>query len=90
MRPGKPVMFGFLRKQRIISLPGNPASAIICARVFLKPLLDRLSRPAHVEGMARGPALPWPLKQTANASTICVLSLSQGGSRSYRANRIVR
>jgi molybdopterin molybdotransferase len=22
-------------------MPGNPASAIICARVFLKPLLDR-------------------------------------------------
>ena len=41
MRPGKPVMFGFLDKQRILSMPGNPASAIICARVFLKPLLDR-------------------------------------------------
>jgi molybdopterin molybdotransferase len=22
-------------------MPGNPASAVICARVFLKPLLDR-------------------------------------------------
>jgi molybdopterin molybdotransferase len=41
MRPGKPVMFGFLNKQRILSMPGNPVSAIICARVFLKPLLDR-------------------------------------------------
>jgi len=41
MRPGKPVMFGFLGDQRILSMPGNPASAIICARVFLKPLVDR-------------------------------------------------
>jgi|SRR5208337_2548334 len=41
MRPGKPVMFGFFGDQRILSMPGNPASAIICARVFLKPLLDR-------------------------------------------------
>ena len=41
MRPGKPVMFGFLGNQRILSMPGNPASAVICARVFLKPLLDR-------------------------------------------------
>ncbi len=40
MRPGKPVMFGFLNAQRVLSLPGNPASAIICARVFLKPLID--------------------------------------------------
>ena len=48
MRPGKPVMFGFLEDQRILSMPGNPASAIICARIFLKPLLDRFL------GRARG------------------------------------
>jgi molybdopterin molybdotransferase len=42
MRPGKPVMFGFLRKQRVLSLPGNPASAMICALVFLKPLIKGL------------------------------------------------
>jgi molybdopterin molybdotransferase len=42
MRPGKPVMFGFLGRQRVLSLPGNPASAIICALVFLKPLINGL------------------------------------------------
>jgi molybdopterin molybdotransferase len=42
MRPGKPLMFGFKGPQRVLSLPGNPVSAVICARVFLKPLLDRL------------------------------------------------
>jgi molybdopterin molybdotransferase len=42
MRPGKPVMFGFLGPQRVLSLPGNPASALICARVFLNPLLEAL------------------------------------------------
>jgi len=40
MRPGKPVMFGFIGMQRVLSLPGNPVSAIICARVFLKPLIN--------------------------------------------------
>ncbi|MGA7325217.1 MAG: gephyrin-like molybdotransferase Glp [Rhodomicrobium sp.] len=40
MRPGKPVMFGFMGKQKVLSLPGNPVSAIICARVFLKPLIN--------------------------------------------------
>ncbi len=50
MRPGKPVMFGLLGKQRILAVPGNPAAAIICARVFLKPLLDRfLGRAASDE-----------------------------------------
>jgi molybdopterin molybdotransferase len=49
MRPGKPVMFGFLGRQRVLSLPGNPASALICARVFLKPLLDQLLGRAPAE-----------------------------------------
>lgn len=42
MRPGKPLMFGHLGDQRVLGLPGNPVSAVICARVFLKPLLDTL------------------------------------------------
>src|SRR5208282_5476902 len=40
LRPGKPVMFGFMGAQRVLSLPGNPASAMICARLFLKPLIE--------------------------------------------------
>jgi molybdopterin molybdotransferase len=42
MRPGKPLMFATRKHQRIIGLPGNPVSAMVCARVFIKPLLDRL------------------------------------------------
>ena len=42
MRPGKPLMFARRKKQRIVGLPGNPVSALVCARVFVKPLLDRL------------------------------------------------
>ncbi|MGE0211844.1 MAG: gephyrin-like molybdotransferase Glp [Parvibaculaceae bacterium] len=42
MRPGKPLMFATRGVQRVIGLPGNPVSAIICARLFLKPLIDRL------------------------------------------------
>jgi molybdopterin molybdotransferase len=26
----------------ILGLPGNPASALVCARLFLRPLLDKL------------------------------------------------
>ncbi len=55
MRPGKPVMFGFLGRQRVLSLPGNPASALICARVFLKPLLDRLLGRAPADGRRLAP-----------------------------------
>ncbi|MDH3740122.1 MAG: molybdopterin molybdotransferase MoeA [Hyphomicrobiales bacterium] len=42
MRPGKPLMFARRARQRIIGLPGNPVSALVCARIFLKPLIDAL------------------------------------------------
>ncbi|MBI1384896.1 MAG: molybdopterin molybdenumtransferase MoeA [Rhizobiales bacterium] len=42
MRPGKPLMFGRLGARRVLGLPGNPVSALICARVFLLPLIHRL------------------------------------------------
>jgi molybdopterin molybdotransferase len=41
MRPGKPLMFARHRGLRILGLPGNPVSSLICARIFLKPLIDR-------------------------------------------------
>jgi len=39
MRPGKPLMFGRLGRQRVIGLPGNPVSTLICGRVFAVPLV---------------------------------------------------
>lgn len=42
MRPGKPLMFGKLGAMRVLGLPGNPVSTLICAEVFLKPLLRAL------------------------------------------------
>ena len=48
VRPGKPTWFGTLADgRRILGLPGNPASAFVCAQLFLKPLiLALLGRPA--------------------------------------------
>lgn len=42
MRPGKPLLHGRLGSQRVIGLPGNPVSALICTRVFLVPLVRAL------------------------------------------------
>ncbi|HEY7083593.1 MAG TPA: gephyrin-like molybdotransferase Glp [Hyphomicrobiaceae bacterium] len=48
MRPGKPLMFGRLGASCVLGLPGNPVSALVCARVFLVPLLRAmLGEPAH-------------------------------------------
>ncbi len=42
IRPGKPLMAGRLGQQVLIGLPGNPVSALVCARVFLIPAVARL------------------------------------------------
>ena len=43
MRPGKPLMFGRFGDVRVLGLPGNPVSAMICAELFLRPLIARLA-----------------------------------------------
>lgn len=39
VRPGKPTWFSAREHQRVLGLPGNPASALVCAHLFLKPLI---------------------------------------------------
>jgi molybdopterin molybdotransferase len=41
LRPGKPFMYGRKGRTHVMGLPGNPVSALVTARIFLKPLLDR-------------------------------------------------
>jgi molybdopterin molybdotransferase len=50
MRPGKPLMFGQLGETRLLGLPGNPVSSLVCSLIFLRPALDRLL------GLAADPA----------------------------------
>jgi molybdopterin molybdotransferase len=43
MRPGKPLMWGRLGDLPVLGLPGNPVSSLVCALVFLKPAIEKLS-----------------------------------------------
>jgi molybdopterin molybdotransferase len=43
MRPGKPLMHGHIGRLPLLGLPGNPVSAYLCAVLFLKPMIERLS-----------------------------------------------
>jgi molybdopterin molybdotransferase len=40
LRPGKPFMYGRKGRTHVMGLPGNPVSALVTARIFLKPLLQ--------------------------------------------------
>ena len=60
VRPGKPTWFGSMGDQLVLGLPGNPASATVCAHLFLKTLMGRqdnlyfakakLTQPVSVNG----------------------------------------
>lgn len=70
VRPGKPTWFGTLSDgRRVLGLPGNPASALVCAELFLKPLIlawqDAAPGPALIPARltealpANGPREAW-------------------------------
>ena len=42
VRPGKPLMFGKRDTTLCLGLPGNPVSSMVCAMIFLEPLLRQL------------------------------------------------
>ena len=56
MRPGKPLMAGSLRGVPMLGLPGNPVSAIVCAHLFLLPMLRAM--------LGLGEAAPQTLRAT--------------------------
>jgi molybdopterin molybdotransferase len=69
VRPGKPTWFGTLGDGRpVLGLPGNPASALVCAELFLAPILRVL------QGAPSGPSLA-----TARAAA----PLAAGGDREH-------
>ncbi|MDP2258787.1 MAG: molybdopterin molybdotransferase MoeA [Caulobacter sp.] len=61
VRPGKPTWFGRLGDGRLVlGLPGNPASAFVCAELFLRPLVLAL----------QGATTPHPMTTTQLAAPL--------------------
>jgi len=58
IRPGRPTWFGRAAGKPVLGLPGNPAAALVCAHLFLRPLLaamlgceaDEVAATAILEG----------------------------------------
>ena len=52
--PGKPIWFGWAGPRPVLGLPGNPASALVCAHLFLRPMLEALLGRSPAAGHACG------------------------------------
>ncbi len=50
MRPGKPLMAGRIGASVLLGLPGNPVSSIVCAHLFMLPMLRAM------QGLPQAPA----------------------------------
>lgn len=52
IKPGKPTWHSRRDHQYVLGLPGNPASALVCAHLFLRPLTNALQgQPADAQWM---------------------------------------
>ena len=83
MRPGKPLMVGRLGGMRVLGLPGNPVSALVCGIIFLKPLIRAMlglpDRPPHRNRRARRRCRP-----TTSGRTMSAPALRTRGRRARR------
>ncbi len=56
VRPGKPTILGVCDGKPVVGLPGNPVSALVIARLFVRPLVARLLGAAPGKPEAAVPA----------------------------------
>ncbi len=68
VKPGKPTWHGNLGRSYVLGLPGNPASGLVCAWLFARPLIRALS------GQTSG--VPLPMQKA-----VLVNSLPSNGPR---------
>ena len=82
MRPGKPVMYGRRRGQHVLGLPGNPVSALVTARIFLKPLINAmLGLPGDEPETLARLAAPMKANDGRQDYVRATISLAPDGSR---------
>ncbi len=78
VRPGKPTILGVCAGKPVFGLPGNPVSALVIARLFVVPLVERLL------GLPPGrPAAALPARLQVNLA-------SQAGREDWVPVRLVR
>jgi molybdopterin molybdotransferase len=79
MRPGKPLAFGSFSGIPLISLPGNPVSAFVGCRVFVIPVMRKLSGREQVLSPRRKAVIDQPIESDGRESYLRAIVQNQGG-----------
>lgn len=86
-RPGRPLLYGRLGRTPVLGLPGNPASALVCSILFIRPSIDVML------GMAKDTcSLPQRFKcgcQTLTARLRAALPATDDRKTFVRANLVM-
>jgi molybdopterin molybdotransferase len=69
IKPGKPVWYGRRGHLHVFALPGNPVSSFVTARLFLVPLIRKLSGHSRVHDLRLSLRLLEPFKGTGQRPT---------------------
>jgi molybdopterin molybdotransferase len=87
MRPGKPLMQGKLGAMSVLGLPGNPVSSVVCAALFLAPLLRKmLGDPSAGEDLSEPAALGVDLAANDLRQDYLRASLARGADGAWIAS----
>jgi molybdopterin molybdotransferase len=79
MRPGKPLMVGRLGAVQVVGLPGNPVSSLVCALLFLEPLVRRLAHLPSASRLRQAVAAV-PLKENDHRQDYIRASIARGAN----------
>jgi molybdopterin molybdotransferase len=87
VKPGKPTWFSASAATLALGLPGNPAAAMVTAQLFLRPLIDALTRaPASARPQPRAhTATPLPKAGNREEYLRAILTLDTEGRASVQA-----
>ena len=83
MRPGKPLIYGHLNNIPMLGFPGNPVSSMVCAVLFLKPVLASMLGLREVEPKLENGLLGKDLDENDHREEYlrATISIDDGGNK---------
>lgn len=90
MRPGKPLIFGRIGRTLLLGLPGNPVSSLVCATLFLRPVIGAMLGTDELDPPPLTATLAEPLTANDEREDYLRARLSRAQDGTLRATALER